>query len=84
MEPRVIRDHHRRKPFRPFRIHVSDGSFYDIRQQRRTLLVSRRELVIFLDPDEDGIPQRTVRVVPESITRIEPIEDNGSGNRPER
>ena len=78
MDAKVIREHQRREPFRPFRIHVSGGSSYDIIRGRETLLISRRELVIFLDHDEHGIPQRTVRVTPKSISHLEAIDGSSA------
>ncbi len=84
MRPEDIVEYRRREPFQPFRLHVSDGSSYEIRQQWGTMVVARGTVFIGVDPDEDGFPERMVHVAPEAITRLEPIDDGGSRTKTPR
>ncbi len=67
-----IRSHLRRKPFLPLNIHMSDGSSYPVRHPALAF-VTRRDLVIALDPGDDRIPDRSVYRDPMHVTRIEPL-----------
>jgi len=67
-----ISEHLRRQPFRPIRVHVSDGSTYGVRHPE-LMYVSRTEVVIGLDPGTDVIPERSVYRDPILVARIEPI-----------
>lgn len=66
--------------FNPFVLHVSDGSKYEIRS-RSDALPTRSVIYIGIDPDENGVPQRAVRVDPVHITRLTPLKTNGSRKR---
>ena len=82
MRPRDIIEYRRQEPFRPFRVHVSDGSSYEVRQQWGTMVVARQTVFIGVDPDADGIPGRMMQVDAKAITRLEPIvESAGGGSR---
>ena len=63
----------RQRPFSPFRIHLSDGSRYDVRHPEM-LLVSRRSLAltIFSRP-EAKLAERIVLCDPMHVTRIEQL-----------
>lgn len=81
MTPEAIREHLRRQPFQPFRMCLSDGSVYEVRQPEM-VFVMRREIVIgFADPG-DELPERAVFCDPLHITRIELINGRGGGSRP--
>jgi hypothetical protein len=69
----------RAQPFRPFRIHVSDGSHYDVRDPL-FVLVWRLRVEIGLKPDEGGLPKKAVFVDPAHITRVTFL----NGQRPRR
>lgn len=73
MRPGEIRAHLRRRPFRPLRVYISDGSSYDVRHPE-LMLVTRREVVIALDPGDDEIPERSAYCDPVHIPSIEPID----------
>lgn len=73
MSPEQIVNHLRRQPFLPIRIHMSDGSSYDVRHPEMAL-VTRREVTIALPPAEGELPERSVYCDPLHITRIEPID----------
>ena len=62
----------RRTPFVPFRLHVSDGSAYDIRHPE-TVLVTRRAAILSV-PDDPGHPaERAVTVAMVHINRLEEL-----------
>ena len=67
-----IRNHLRRRPFLPVNIYMSDGSSYPVRHSELAF-VTRRDLVIALDPGDDRIPDRSVYCDPMHVTRIEPL-----------
>jgi len=76
MRPTEIRRHIRR-PFVPIRIHISDGSAYEVLEPEYVYL-DQRELAIGIDIDDSGIPERSVYVDPVHVTRIEPLaQSNG-------
>ena len=72
-----IRERLRETPFRPLRIHVSDGSFYDV-PHPEFVLVGKAKIVIGFSAGEDMLPRRTAVCDPIHITRIEPLEDDDS------
>ena len=61
------------RPFRPFRIHLSDGKSYEI-QNHDSALVSRHSVEIGLHPDPDGIAERFVRCAIMHITQVEELQ----------
>jgi len=78
MRPDEIKSHLRRQPFHPIRVHVTDGSSYDVHHPD-LVLVSRMEIVIGLNPTDD-IPDRNVYIDPIHVARIEPIGAKRSAN----
>ena len=62
----------RSQPFRPFRIHTSDGQSYDIVHPDQAIPMKSR-VVIGL-PDDEGVLDRTEHVSLFHITRIEPLD----------
>lgn len=77
MSPAQIREHLRREPFRPVRVHLSDGSHYDVFHPEMAL-VTRTEVAVALDLTRGDLPERMIYCDPLHITRIEPI----NGRRP--
>jgi hypothetical protein len=73
MNPLEIWNEVRAKPFRPFRIHMSDGSSYPV-PHPEFILVTRTRVTISLSPGEDQLPERAVVCDPIHITRIEPLD----------
>ncbi len=72
MRPDTIRKHLRRHPFQPIRIHLSDGSSYEVRHSEFAY-VTRTEVVIGIDAANDDLPESSVYCDPIHVTRIEPI-----------
>lgn len=74
MDAHEIRKHLRREPFRPFRVHLSDGSSYDV-EHPELMAVSRTEIAIALRLESDDIPDRMVSCDPDYVTRIETLDE---------
>ncbi len=69
----------RRQPFAPFRLHVSDGSSYEVRHPE-TILVTRRA-AIFAIPDNPAQPaERALTVAMVHISRVEELARAGTGD----
>ena len=62
-------------PFKPFRLHLSDGSHHDV-TNRDMAIVERNTIDIGVDLDPDGIAEGLVRC---SILHIVKLEDLGAG-----
>jgi len=75
MTPNEIRDHLKVQPFRPFRVYVSGGASYEVRDPTFAYVTMSR-LEIANEFAENDIPTRSVYCDPHHITGIEPI--NGS------
>ena len=79
MRPGQIRDHLKIQPFRPIRVHISDGSSYDIRHPEMAY-VTASQVMIALEMSEEDLPDKVVFCDPVHITRIEPLD----GAKPKR
>jgi hypothetical protein len=79
LRPDDLMDELRKKPFEPFRIHVSDGSVYEIRHPE-FVMVSRSKVPIFVPAPNRPHPffERYDTVALLHITRLEPIEPAGT------
>jgi hypothetical protein len=65
------------RPFRPVRIHLTDGKSYDIRHPEM-VLVAKRELIVGLPSSPSAtVPDRVASVNILHVVRIEPIEEGG-------
>lgn len=76
MRPDLIRELLRQQPFQPVRVHLSNGSHFDVRHPE-LMLVTRRQVAIALDAVRDELPERMAYCDPIHITHIEPIPSNG-------
>ena len=65
-------------PFRPFRIHLSDGSHYDV-TNHDVALIERNTVDIGLNLDADGIAEKLVRCAIIHIVKLEDIEAGVAG-----
>jgi hypothetical protein len=66
----------RQQPYRPFRIHTSEGLQFDIRHPD-LVFVGRHDLMVgFAAPDNPGIYDRVVRVALVHIVAIEELSPN--------
>ena len=80
MSPESIQKRLLQHPFQPFRIFLSDGSAYEVRQAEMALVLER-EIIIALPKPGQEIARRAVSCDPLHITRIEPINGSGAGPR---
>jgi hypothetical protein len=62
-----------RRPFVPFRLHVSDGSSYDVRHPD-SILVTRRSAILALAGNPDEVPERAITIALLHITRLEDLD----------
>lgn len=66
----------RRRPFKPFRLFVSDGAGYDVRHPD-LIMTSQTEAVIGLPPVTNPTPDAVERfawIDLDHITRVEPLD----------
>ena len=73
MQTGQIKQHLDYRAFRPFRIHLSNGSSYEIGHPE-LVFVTTRTVFIGLEPDDEQVPQNFIRCDPLHITHLEPIE----------
>lgn len=76
MYPKDVFDFTSADPFRPFRVYLSDGHAIDVTDDVRRLL-SAQALILGVEPDDDGIPTRTMYLDVAHITRIENLNETG-------
>jgi hypothetical protein len=69
----------RRRPFEPFRIHVSDGAAYDI-SHPDMILPGQRSLVVGLPGDPQRPYEQFVTIALLHVTRLEPLVSPASGD----
>ena len=72
MTPETIQKHLLHQPFQPFRVHLSDGASYEVRQPE-LVLVMQREVIIALPKPSEVFPKHHVYCDLLHITRIELI-----------
>lgn len=80
MKPEDVLQLLRHRPFEPFRIHVSDGSTFEIRHPELAM-VERSKVIIGVPGSEglEGPVERSIFCALMHITRLEPV--NGSVER---
>jgi hypothetical protein len=61
------------RPFRPFRIHMSDGKSYEV-SNHDSAFVTQSKIEIGLDPNEDGIARRSIHCAILHISGVEELE----------
>lgn len=61
------------KPFRPFKIHLSDGTNYDV-MNHDMAMISKNSVDIGVHPDPEGIAERIVRCAILHISKIEELQ----------
>ena len=83
MRPAQIRDHLKTQPFRPIRVHISDGSSYDIRHPEMAY-VTTTQVMIALKMSTENLPDKVIFCDPVHITRIEPLNGAKAKRRTKR
>lgn len=67
------------RSFQPFRIHLTDGTVYEIRHPEM-MVVGRTKALVFFPPDDMDLPaiDRCEAVALIHITRLEPVESSAA------
>lgn len=81
MTAQTFRDLLREKPFRPFRLVMSTGQAYEVRQPDLAFL-TRSELVVGVGNIRDGIPARFKICSLLHVTAIESLEQAATDTEP--
>ena len=68
-----VREHLSKTSFVPFRIHLSDGSSFDV-PHPDFVLVTKWAVHVAHDVADDQLPERVTRIAVGHITRIEEID----------
>jgi hypothetical protein len=76
MQADVIREHHRRRPFQPIRIHLDDGRVFEVHEPGH-MLVGVALVFIGTDIDRRGIPGETVMTDAGHVTNVEVLAKAG-------
>ena len=89
MEAEAIVKYQRQQPFQPFRIRTSADTMHRVTDPA-WLLVDRYEVHLSVEPDDTGIPTRTILIDLSHVVEVEPIReklvtpeepgDDGGGN----
>ncbi len=69
----------RSQPFEPFKLHLSDGSSYDV-PHPDFITISRTMVFVAVNPGGDDVPEKVIWCDPIHIARLEPLKDT-SQNR---
>ena len=72
MDPDELFQKVRHQPFEPFRLHISDGTAYDVRHPDQ-IIVGRRACHVGITRNSDGPYQKIAVLANVHITRIEPL-----------
>ena len=72
MTPETVQKHLLHQPFEPFRVFLSDGAVYEVRQPEMVLIL-QREIVIALPKPGERFPRHMAYCDLLHITQIEPI-----------
>jgi hypothetical protein len=75
-----LRERLRRQPFKPFRVHLSDGKSYDVLHPEMMLLTKSWVSIAIYDstPDREAVPDRDVHISPMHITSTEDLPEKQS------
>ena len=73
MYARKIRDAATDRPFEPFRIHLSDGTFHDVRHPEMVLPGVKVTILGVPSKEDPELAERVVRIANEHVTKIVPI-----------
>lgn len=79
MRPNDIIELLRARPFEPFRIHLSDGTAFDVRHPDMAIVFrSKVTVAVPAAQQPDGPADRAVNCSLTHITRTEPLNGNGA------
>lgn len=69
----------RRRPFIPLRLHVSDGTAYELRHPEMAM-VTRRSVILAISDDPKKLADRSMQIDVVHITRLEQIDSATPAN----
>lgn len=72
MSPQEIQAQLRRQPFIPLRMHMSDGSSYDIRHPELAIVTRTVIMIALYNGSDSGMPELGISCDPLHVTRLEP------------
>src|SRR5438093_10554856 len=73
MAPNEILAELRQRPFQAFRLHLSDGSVYDVRNPELCMVGIGSIIIGLTKSAGDELFERSVKLDPFHVTRIEPL-----------
>ena len=79
MTPSEIKNLVKAQPFKPFRLFMTDGASYEVREPHEAQAFGNA-IVVGADRDDSGWPQRIVILDPRLITRMELDAGTQSGS----
>jgi len=71
--------HVRKRPFRPFRMFLSDGSSHEVRHPE-LIIVARREIILASKSRRGRLPERYVFVDPLHVTHLARMDGKRNGD----
>jgi len=75
MPPQEVKKYLAKRPFIPFRLHVSDGSNHDVLEPLAAYVdLLHVEVGVGYD-EETGLYKKSIWIAPNAITRIEPLPE---------
>jgi hypothetical protein len=77
MTPETVQKHLLQQPFRPFRVFLSDGAVYEVRQPEM-VFIAQREIIIGLPKPGERFPRHMAYCDLLHVARIEPIDGKTS------
>ena len=84
MAPQEIYKEWKQRPFIPFRLHLSDGSSFDVLDPA-DVFVDMLRVYVGIEPDDSGVFRRSMHLSPSHVSRIEPLPQEqpvgGNGRR---
>ncbi len=82
MNQEDLRDMLRRRPFQPFRLHLTDGSHYDVRHPDMAIPFRRTAVLGVGGQPEQGLPERAVTITLLHIVSVEDLETPAGSAQP--
>ena len=78
MNPNDLHDRLHAQPFEAFRLHMTDGSFYEVRHPESVLLGRRTAVVGVKETSSQNYYDRFVTVSLVNIVRLEAVEETAA------
>ena len=80
MAPQEIHKKWKQRPFMPFKLHVADGTSYEVLNPA-DIYVDMLRVYVGVDPDdESGVFRKSMHISPSHVSRIEPLPDRAEAS----